>query len=63
MALDREWDSTDQMLWDQGINDLFEALFSKVEKGEMTYEQMERFFPQDVKDRAKEAVKKASADE
>ncbi len=34
----------------------FETLFKKVEAGEMTYQQMEGFFPQDVKDRAKETV-------
>ena len=38
-----EWDAFDQAEFDQGISDFFDLAFAKVERGEMTYAQVERF--------------------
>ena len=38
------------------LDHFFEELFKKVDAGEMTYDQMEGFFPQEVKDRARRAA-------
>ena len=45
-----EWGPEDQAMFDEDIEVLFDMLFDKAAIGKISYEQVGRFFPNDIRD-------------
>jgi len=46
-----EWGPEDQAMFDADLKILFDMLFEKVAAGEISYDQVGRFFPKEVRER------------
>jgi hypothetical protein len=51
MLEEDEWGESDQAMFEEDMEEMFDLLFEKQKKGEITLDQVEAFFPDEVKQR------------
>ncbi len=57
-----EWNSFDQAMFAQGLDQFFDGLFDAARKGDISYQEIEqRFFPPDMRSRARAAAEEQLA--